>query len=480
MFQTDPYNPPSLIQNPLGQKRELGLMRKLLATFLVTCLLSGCGIFKRESNVDEHTSYDYSSDSYRELLKKYNDLVEKSNTTKDRSYNLQVASTDENKFLLLVDERLTKFTAEAERFQSEFLAAGRLSPTSRAAADAQLARVESEQRSVIQAINDLEKQLLKELDALTANVDSVYRYPEVQKAHLRALKADVVARGNQLTGIRSLLNQHAASLRSRYEISLTAVNLPAPAAPTRRIELRQEETRIATVTPNQGIYRDSTNTVQTLNTERAIIEYATRNGFRSDAATDGLKMSSTTGGILAFAEDKDKLPKAIEDMISHMKAKMNANSDDLELALAIDYSGSMSDDIEGVIKGLKDIVTSLENIRVVGRSVKIGIVTFGAAGREKVDLAFTANLTEVQTTLDRLLSDYSRNTHSTDPGEASYHGLNLAVSGLAWSSRNRMAIAITDEPSWELRTGNQTYVDQVQAALRRNGIQTSIYTIIVK
>ena len=111
----------------------------------------------------------------------------------------------------------------------------------------------------------------------------------------------------------------------------------------------------------------------------------------------------------------------------------------------------MSNDIDGVDQGLVEITESLKAIRKnSGRSVKVGISTFGAPGRENLELPLEGNLVVVGDKLKELLKNYSILTHSTDPGEASYHGLKLVADKFEWHSRNRMVILITDEEAYEL------------------------------
>ncbi len=302
-----------------------------------------------------------------------------------------------------------------------------------------------------------------QIDALDANVDAVYQNPQPNHEQIAGFKKLLLAKGNQLVGVRSLLNTHAAQLRSRYTMVLTASKLPPPEA-AKPIVLRPEEKPVANVGGGSGVVRGDDGKVEVFKDEAAIVDYAGNHNFSRPAASAAYRMSSPTGGLMTFAADGKKLTQSAIDMFSHMKTKMNTNTDGLEVVFVLDYSGSMSNKIKSVIEGLVQMVDSLDNIKVTGRDIKIAITTFGYPGKEKIDLDLTQNLASVSTKLRDLLKDYPTAQHSVDPGEASYNGLKKAVDGISWKSANRMAIVITDEPAWELELAQDADIRAAQAA----------------
>ncbi len=463
-------------------------MTKFVSTWLsLSLLLSGCGILKKnDSNLDDNDSSSSSSYSYyteyNDMKTKNDELTKKFNKLLTASHELESATFEESRLIIQVDDRLKEFTESAQEFSRDCLIPASFS---KSACDLALSTISIRKSNVSISLSFLEVKFLEVLKELDENVDFVYMFKDDNHNTLSKYKTAMALKGNKLDGVRRLLDAHQDQLDKQYRAKLIATNQPPPTpAQQSQITLRPEEKQIAGTQSSGGVVRSSGGQINVLSNHQQVVDYAKQNGFNATATEAGYKMSSQTGGLIAFATDNKTLPKAISDMFSHMKGKIN-NTDDLEVAFVIDYSGSMSDDIDGVIKGLVEIVKDLENVRQ-NRNVKIAVLTFGAPGKEKVNLDFTSNLVTVRYTLESLLQNYSRDNHSTDPGEASYHGLELASKMSSWSSRNRMAIVITDEPAWELEQGGglyqygQKFVDGVFSTLKKGGIQTSIYTIIVK
>lgn len=438
-----------------------------VATMFIT---AGCGL-KTESGT--------STSSYNNLLTEYNALLK-------TSYALQTKSEAEETQLQDLDDSLQTFSTKAEKIRSM---ANSLDDTSDPNAPAQIAAELTDLNVQMGTINTklskLEQSVLAQVQALADNAPNVYSYGKTKQSSLTQEKTRLNRKSRILTGVASLVAQERnstfadASLKLRLHAA--SLGVKAPTVPAPQIKETKRDTEVKSVARgSRGFVRDSRNQVIALSTKQEIVDFARANGINENAASDAYEICFDNGGAVSFAPNKANLPNVISDTVSHFKPTLNANFDDLELAFVIDYSGSMSDDIEAVIKGLVDIVKEMENIRSASRNVKIAIVTFGEPGKEKVELDLTSDLTAVRETLTNLLALYPRNQHSTDPGEASYHGMNIAADKIKWSSRNRMSIVITDEEAYEIRTGDRSYVNAVNQKLSNKGIQNHIYTILVR
>lgn len=421
-----------------------------------------------------------SNKSYNQLVEQYNDLL-------NASYALHESSHQEERGLGQLNDSLSSLSDDMQTLRTVYLTRTHLTATEQQEFDALRAKIADRRTQVYAALSDLEAQVLAQAAKLDEATDVIIKEPGLTKA-LRdlhrmssGLKDSLEGRSKALNGIRKLVEEQTALADQHWQAMQIAGNQRAtPLITVPKIELTEKDRQIANnvSSGSSGFVRDGKGTVQSLSDLEAVKSYAERNGFNSYAAVDASKMSR--GGLVSFAQDPTKIPEIIGDMIGHIKPALNRTTGDLEVAFVIDYSGSMSDDIESVVKGLVDITKSFENVKVSGRSVKIALVTFGESGKEKLELNLTGDMVKVASSLKKLLSDYSRNQHSTDPGEASYHGLQIAAEKVSWSSSNRMAIVITDEPSYELQTGNQRYVDSVTASLNQRGVDSRIYTIVVK
>lgn len=242
----------------------------------------------------------------------------------------------------------------------------------------------------------------------------------------------------------------------------------------RRIVLNQNEQQVARAGRGQALIFDRNGTSQIMTPQQFSAE-AERRGFNREVAQDSLTMANSMNGVVGMACTNDDLVLVLNNLVSHMKARANENSDDLEIALAIDYSGSMRDNIEAVIKDLSVFAASLANVRDAGRRVRVGLTTFGKPGEEKMELNLTTDIAEVQANLTRLLTEFASKQHYIEPGEASYYGL-LKTAELSWSSQNRQTIVVTDEPSYSLQRGDTAFVNSV--IQRMSAI--SVYPLMVK
>lgn len=461
--------------------------------------LTSCGLIKKSNSNESSGSYSSGSGNsyykeYSDLLKRYNELKdstnalkEKYNTLLDSGYGLDYTSQQEVKLLLDLDKKLEEFSEGTNEFFKGVLVKDSIVASDRPTTDGYFATVEKRQNEVLAIVERLELNLLFEMTALDKNSTHVYENPETQQAKIQELRDAFSAKGSKLAGFKSLVLSHVEHLRIRYAAIIKASNLPA-APVARPVVLRAEEKPAAAVPPSQGFVKDNGGKIEILKDEAAVTQYARQNGFDGSAASAGYKMSSATGGLVTFAADEKKFTQAAIDVFSHVKTKMSTNADGLEVVFVLDYSGSMQNKIKGTIDGLVAIVKSLENIK--DRGYKVGIVTFGKPGKELLNLQPTENLTKVVETLQNLLTEYPDKTHSTDPGEASYHGLKKVADEVNWKSKNRMAIVITDEPAWELepyarleseagaKGHGQKFVDGIFESLKKDKVQTSIYTII--
>lgn len=431
-----------------------------VATFAIVALM-GCSVETKQpqsSGVSEE---------------KYNELVRNYNSTVSSAHALQLNSSELNDKLIELDRSIVDFNSDIKANE-----------TLTVCYPANLAAFRKKYENVIAIIHQLEVLTRQQYIKLISNADNVFQSPAAQKQYLETQRGNFAIQGNSLDGIRTLVtNAYLAAVKAdlaKYTGAVQSCATSTAARPVveKQIELTSEETIVSQTTSNGGFYRQNGKVV-VLNSAQAVEQNAISLGLSSQAARSSFQMSNSTGGVVGLAKSSDDLAQTIQDMFGHIKAQINSNTDDLEVVFAIDYSGSMSDDIRSVITNLTKITQSLVAVQKSGRNVKIGITTFGLIGRESVNLNLTSDLSQVSIVLKDLLDNYDREQHSDDPGEGSYSGLRLAADRIVWSSQNRKIILITDEPSKEIEMKMDTVINQAQAALKRNSVQTSIYTIVV-
>lgn len=424
---------------------SFGLLSLLVSSGL---LLSGC-------DLDDKSPGSVDTSEYNDLVKKYNKLLR-------ASQKVQVTSEDEIELLNVMDVRIGKYT----EFRATLLDSASVSGKD-------LDSLKKQYETAVNGVYSVEKHLISQIKALRENGKVTYQ---------KGVKTDVevydllVVRGQFLKGIKALLrdahNEAVVTIVSKNR-GIAPVAKPAK----KQVELQPEEVEVVERTQGGGVARSSQGRVL-LNSRSQVQDQARKLRLNPEAASHAYDLSISSGGIVGLSGSSKELTQTVTDIFSHMKASINANSDDLELVFAIDYSGSMGDDIEAVVKNLTTITDSLQAVQRSGRNVKIGILTFGLEGSEKVNKDLTSNLVDIKRILASLLSNYKKQQHSDDPGEASFAGLNL-VDRFSWTSINKKVVLITDEPSKEIAQGRTSFIDRVNAKLKANGIQTTIYTIVV-
>ena len=346
---------------------------------------------------------------------------------------------------------------------------------------------------------------IDEVSSFSFRAASIFHddYREVQKYSISRPEAEIEADILEINKSTFRINFEMATDDTAIQLSMIAVVRPTttqrvtssilmssqteqqplshqPSQPDQKIILTPEEEQVVSQAGSGAISRDSQGQLQSFQNQQEFASYASGRGFEFDAAEDAYLASARTGSLASLAESPQAISQAALDMFAHMKNRINSNTGDLDVVFVVDYSGSMEDDIAGVIEGLQSITQSLNRVIQAGRSVKVGIVTFGREYSEQVELQPTRDMYVVSNVLENLLEDFPNFQHSTDPGEACYLGLNCAAEKINWSAQNRMAIVITDEASWEVRTGRTDLVEDAIQNIRANAVESGIYTIVTQ
>jgi hypothetical protein len=408
---------------------------------------------------EEEVLVGVSTAQYNELVDKHNNLLAQRNEVVHqgwKSSNAYLTYSTANREL---NAYLNTFSSESTRIYS---ARSSVSAT-------EINSYTQLYQNGIRAILRAQASMIEHYNELVALAPSIYRDGEAYAETL----ADNRAVASSLDG---LLAQHKAL----YDIVIASTqgegqsNTREVPVSSRQIELTEVEQVITDIQSDGAISRNSAGELVVLE-EREFLLEAQRRRFAPATARHALDMARSFNGISGMACTNSDLVQVMSDMVSHMKGQANTNTDDLEIVLAIDYSGSMSNNIQAVMNQLDRFLSSMENVHHSGRKIKYGIITFGEPGREKIDLALTENVSDVQTMLQTLLRLFHRNNHAIEPGEASYYALDKSTQ-MQWSSLNRQIILITDEPSYSLAIGDTSYISSVEARLS----QTKLYPLIVR
>ena len=165
----------------------------------------------------------------------------------------------------------------------------------------------------------------------------------------------------------------------------------------------------------------------------------------------GYYIANQTLGILG-ASCRKNVMAIISQFISHMKASLNRNSQDLELVIAMDISFEMKPSFEVLKNQMGELKRSIGKIRESGRKVRLGFMTY--SDPEEIPLLPLVDLSEDFNDMDLLLDEIVTNYHRNDdhPGYANHPGVGAGTYSalltitdeFQWQSPNRKIIYISD------------------------------------
>ena len=519
-------------------KSELG---KVFVLSLSLSLLFSCAGFEdleEEDKIKDQDSETVSKEKYEELREDYNDLrakknaleyqssvlksqkkriTDKYNTRTDKynkrvskAYELDKASRATTRLMNDLDENFSKLLSTKNDFIDQFSQQNIEHTVSQLddnePLEVQITDIDKVISSALQTVLKLEKVNLEMMKSIEDNSE-IYKNEHTQRNKAQNLIQNFKARGEQLEGFRDIILDQRESIFNvvKAEITVYATrhnqNKKAEDALDRiedksqkqkKIELSEKEKQVKQQTAGSTTYgtyagQHGTHKVIKGNSVEDYVKVAEDFGINTKAVRHSYSLSHKTGGSLGLAETYQQIPSVItENFFTDIKDSMNQNRGDLELVFLIDYSGSMEQEIESVINSLKEMTRSLDAIRRAGRDIEISVVTFNQPELEEINLPFTSNFADVQITLSSLLENFHNDKNYVNPGEARYYGLREAIDKLKWNALNRNIILMTDEPSY-IKEDPRPYddynktvkEDKVLTDLKRNGIQTKIYNLVV-
>ena len=342
-------------------------------TFILvtTILLVGCGdIFKRKKQPKNLNFGSVTSRKYNSLVDKHNNLVNRYNKLLDR-YAEDIKKNNADGAIVSdhidamneMNEALKDFSENA----TTFLASPKDLKSTRDIEHFQKLKAQFEKGK---------KKTLKAQKSLKVLVNALYNQDVSEKDRQKLL--------NIISGIKSDINFDGILLEHETlwnvvekafgglffdyflsqrtsENSVPEALIPAPEPfPTpaphqsdtgRQIELNASEEVIAEILSGGGIIPDLNNNAITAYREPTELQSeALKMGFNRMVTEHALDMAKNMNGIAGFActaREGSNLIPILNRIIGHMKGKANNNADDFEISLVLDYSQSMSNNIEG-------------------------------------------------------------------------------------------------------------------------------------
>ena len=188
-------------------------------------------------------------------------------------------------------------------------------------------------------------------------------------------------------------------------------------------------------------------------------------------------IAQQTGGKMFQCPNASELPATLLGAVEKSFASLRA-SQSLDLALVIDTTTSMHDDIGAVKQHLDAVIQELRGYQSKGCELRVGIVQYKDYGDEFVARAwpFTTDLRRVHEQIMAI----QLSGGASDIPEAVYDGIACTLEELDWRAEMRTAVVIGDAPPHAPPEGSLEKSPQwLRLIARSREINVNFYPILV-
>lgn len=180
------------------------------------------------------------------------------------------------------------------------------------------------------------------------------------------------------------------------------------------------------------------------------------------------RLARETGGELKVLSNSKFVAKTITEIIT------NNSSDNTDLMIIIDKTGSMTDDLDNIKKGLDQILNSIKEFKNIRLSI-------GTYGDKNVDGKLWYNFKNFENNFQET-SNFINSIKTTGGGdfpESVYDGIYQAFEEGFWHSESkRIVILLGDAPSLDSTLTDHTIEDIIRIA-KKDKINMNFYPIVL-
>jgi hypothetical protein len=186
------------------------------------------------------------------------------------------------------------------------------------------------------------------------------------------------------------------------------------------------------------------------------------------------ELARATAGRSFYAPNAAQLPGVIIQAVNAGLKHFNAG-ESADIALIIDTTGSMADDIMAVQAELNKFLDHLRGYQRRASRLRVGVVLYRDFGDEYLHRVykFASDLEAVRNTINAIAV-----AGGGDEPEAVYDALHATLTQLDWSAQHRMGILIGDAPPHEISPEGHSK-KTIAALARSRGVDVNLYPIIV-
>jgi len=428
----------------------------ILSSLMFLGGFSGCS-----SDADPTTTAEYN-----ELVDKYNTLADK-HSAQVKKYNAQTLRNVQNDTVIEeaslklseLDRRVNDFNAkirEAYDFKEAEMCSSSLAMINRHLRPG-LEKITSSANALSQGV--LERALKRISDDLSSYKDSAKS--QNRQDMLRA--KETLSPG--LRGIKSFSRQSLNRLIDDYNADCARTSKKTKPKKSAVVTKPKLKNRVVTV--------DDSGKRSVITHDELKKRYA--GSYDSSAYNNFADLADLSGGFIGFSPT----PKLFSDTVDVvLEAILNSAGDKTDVALVIDTTGSMGDDMDNVKKNMARLITQLQP-KVSSIGLKLSVVLYRDKGERayevKVAQKFTSDLNKINSAVQAI-----RTGGGGDHPEAVLDALEVTLEKLSWRPRaQRSVVLIGDAPghkrTWRTRIGTKAMVEKYKEA----GLGMIIYPILV-
>lgn len=185
-------------------------------------------------------------------------------------------------------------------------------------------------------------------------------------------------------------------------------------------------------------------------------------------------LAKTTNGRSFYAPNASALPGVIFQAIDAGVGDLQSG-ESADIALIVDTTSSMMDDIAAVKEELNKLIDRLKRYQSKAGRLRVGLVLYRDFGDEYLNKTyqFRSDLEEVRSMINAI-----EVAGGGDEPEAVYDALYAALTKLDWSAQHRAGILIGDAPPHPKSPEGHSY-ESISELARRRGVEVNLYPIIV-
>lgn len=422
-------------------KAQMRALRTAVLSAVVVTGVVGCELTEETVTVDKHNK----------LVRDYNDLVERYNNQTGRN-------VDMDRRVMLASRRIESLDLLMASYTASLLKADLHLVEGECSEASEVLRIEV--RETLDEINNSANELAQGTmtDALDAMMEDMSSYREeireAQRVRIQAVRDDIQA---GMTGTKLHARYSMTTLQNRIADQCEEEEVVAPV--------------ISEIESGSVVTVDESGSREIISSDALRSEYS---GTYNVAAYEHFSsIAELSGGFVGFSPTAELFSNTVDVVLESILA---AAGDETDVAIVLDTTSSMHDDIDNVKNNMGRLIEELE-VRAADIGLRLSLVLYRDAGDEylvQIPLNFTSNISDVDAAIQSVTVDGGGNIP-----EAVNDALLQALNSLTWrDGAKRNVVLIGDAPGHERAMSGES-TEEVVAQYQAAGLGIIVYPILV-